>query len=546
MVWRYDWPRDEAGTKMRDAGIHRWAMPVALLALRLAGAAPAQEMVPFAIPMVAPHPPAAARAFEPIPAEAPPLEIRDFHFAWRGARVRIWGVNTCFEANFPSHAEAEAIAIRLAHVGVNSVRFHHMDTARFPHGILNPSDPLKLSPEACERLDYFIDQLARHGIWANLNLHVGRSASRALGLPDPGTDYDKIVGIFTPPLIAAQRQYARDLLTRTNRYRNVRYADDPAVAFVEITNEDSLFMWDAESRLRGQSPFYAEALRRCYAAWLKVRYGDTPALRRAWSPGAEPLGSNLLAAASFPEGDSPAGTVGWRLEQHAPSAARVVRPADRADTIRLEIVRDSGTAWHLQFKQTPLALQGGRYYTVSFRARADRPRRIGVSLMQDHDPWQTLGHSRTVGLTRDWQTVRDGFVVTGDDGHARLSFSVGGDTAAMELADVLLAPGGREGLAAGESIEAGTVAVFGAGETETRVRDRWRFLAETEKAYFDGMRDFLKRDLGVKALVTGTVVFGPCGLYGQSGMDYVDSHAYWQHPRFPGRPWDPGNWTVEQ
>ena len=26
--------------------------------------------------------------------------------------------------------------------------------------------------------------------------------------------------------------------------------------------------------------------------------------------------------------------------------------------------------------------------------------------------------------------------------------------------------------------------------------------------------------------------------------DYTDIHAYWQHPRFPVRPWDPVNWTI--
>jgi len=26
--------------------------------------------------------------------------------------------------------------------------------------------------------------------------------------------------------------------------------------------------------------------------------------------------------------------------------------------------------------------------------------------------------------------------------------------------------------------------------------------------------------------------------------DYVDIHAYWQHPRFPGQPWDRANWTI--
>jgi hypothetical protein len=72
------------------------------------------------------------------------------------------------------------------------------------------------------------------------------------------------------------------------------------------------------------------------------------------------------------------------------------------------------------------------------------------------------------------------------------------------------------------------------------------FLAETEKAFYDGMRRFIKDDLKCQALVTGTIVFGPLGLWAQSDMDYIDAHAYWQHPRFPGRPWDPGNWLVNQ
>jgi hypothetical protein len=29
-------------------------------------------------------------------------------------------------------------------------------------------------------------------------------------------------------------------------------------------------------------------------------------------------------------------------------------------------------------------------------------------------------------------------------------------------------------------------------------------------------------------------------------MDFIDTHAYWQHPRFPGRPWDAGNWLIDQ
>ncbi len=401
-------------------------------------------------------------------------------------------------------------------------------------------------PEALERLDVFIDQLARHGIRVNLNLHVGRAASRALGMPEPNTRYDKIVGIFTPRLIEAQKQYARDLLGRTSTVRKVRYADDPAVAFVEITNEDSLFMWSAARDLRALPEYYADVLRERFSAWLKARYGSTAAVRKAWATGEDPLGKNLLADTDFrlaepPDDDAPR----WVLEQHK-GCRMTAKPLDDVDGVRLDIAKANATTWHLQFKQVPLAVKGGRYYTVTFRARAEAPRSIGYAVGQGHEPWGTLGLSAGANLTREWQTFRSGFTATKTDDRARLSFSVGGSETDVELADVALRPGGRVGLGDDESLEKRNVAVFAPGETEARVRDRWRFLAETEKAYFDEMRRFVKEDLGSKALVTGTIVFGPLGLYGQSDMDFIDGHAYWQHPRFPGRPWDPGNWLVNQ
>ena len=99
---------------------------------------------------------------------------------------------------------------------------------------------------------------------------------------------------------------------------------------------------------------------------------------------------------------------------------------------------------------------------------------------------------------------------------------------------------------ADEFIETGTVRLFPNAVVKERTIDELRFLAETEKAYFDDMRSYIKNDLGYDGLVTGTIVFGPLGLYGQSDMDFIDSHSYWQHPAFPGTPWDPTNWYIQQ
>jgi len=50
-------------------------------------------------------------------------------------RLKIWGVNTCFGANFPDRADAEAAAAHMAKLGINGLRMHHHDTASAPRGI---------------------------------------------------------------------------------------------------------------------------------------------------------------------------------------------------------------------------------------------------------------------------------------------------------------------------------------------------------------------------------------------------------------------------
>jgi hypothetical protein len=507
----------------------------------------AGDFVPFVIPA---DPPDGSLIQMPHGASIGPRDervvVQDGRFYRGGKRHRVWGVNLCFGACFPSHADATRVAERLADAGVNSVRFHHMDTQAFPRGIWDPADETELSTESLDRLDYFLDQLARRGITANLNLHVSRMHSRILGLPDPGTKYDKIVGIFTPPLVAAQERYARELLGHVNKYRRVRYADDPAVAFVEITNENSLFMWNAAQKLPALPDYYASILRQRYNAWLRAQYGTTGKLREAWSEGASPLGDEMLVPAATAAKPSPEGDGRWQVELHESCHAEALSLAGSTTGVRIEIDRIDETPWHIQFKQSGLALEEGQFYTLAFRARAAAPRQLSVGVGMAHPPWANLGLSRGVKLTTEMKRFAFGFVARASDANARVSFVLGDDTAAVELDEVSLRPGGVRGLEAGERIEDASVRVYGKFESAPRRIERMRFLAETEKSYFDGMRRLVREEIGSKALVTGTVVFGPLGLWAQSGMDWIDTHAYWHHPRFPGRPWDRSNWLVEQ
>ncbi|NLH17215.1 MAG: cellulase family glycosylhydrolase [Phycisphaerae bacterium] len=508
----------------------------------------AQEMVPFPIPGQ-PNPESLIRIpIEPIRGEQDRIVVRDGHFVRDGKRIRLWGVNLSFGANFPTHAEAEAVAQRLADAGVNSVRCHHMDTSNYPRGLWNRNDGKTIEAECLDRLDFFINELAKRGIYADINLHVGRSHSQYLGLPKSNSDYDKIVNLFTPQLIDAQKQFARQMLDRVNPYRKLRYADDPAVAIVEITNENSFFMWDGDQVLPALPEFYGKVLRDQYNDWLKTRYGNTEQLRKAWNRNASPLGANLLKNESFSSIDSATGRpVNWALEQHETAKASA-KPGvyKQKRTIILEIAQTDSVGWHLQFNQGGLPLEKGKYYTVILSAAAAGNKRVPLVVGQAHDPWQNLGLSQSIELGEGWKEFRFGFTATQSDANARLSLTLGEDKTTVYLAEVRLCPGGQTGLLDTESIEKGTVAVYSNTEVLERINDRLRFLAETEKWFFDGMRVFLKKDLGTRALVTGTIAFGPLGIWAQSDMDFIDSHSYWQHPRFPRRPWDSNDWFIDQ
>jgi len=518
------------------------------LGLLVCGSAPAQNFVPFVIPAKTNiESPITITSYEPMGTDSERLVVQSNHFYHGDKRVRLWGVNLSFGANLPKHEDAPYIAARLAAVGVNAVRCHHMDTSRWPRGLWNATDGKSITPEALDRLDYFIDQLARHGIWVNINLHVGRAHSQYLGLPETNRNYDKTYNIFTPALIDAQKQYARDLLTHVNRYRQVRYADDPAVAIVEITNENSFFMWDGEQALQTMPPYYANILQDKFNTYLMRRYGSTDMLRSVWAEGTQPLGQNLLTNGNFEAVSSSGIPKSWNLEQHSGCRASLSRYRYQGQVgLRIEITKANETGWHLQLNQRNLSVKAGQYYTVIFQAASDMPRQINCNVGQAHSPWQNLGLSKNFQLTNQWQSFRFGFVAKADDDNARVNFAVGGSETAVYLANVEFRPGGQVVLQTGESIEANSVALFADNETSARTLDRMSFLAETEKAYFDDMRNFIKNELGCKALVTGTIVFGPLGLYAQSDMDFIDTHAYWQHPRFPGKPWDRNNWFVEQ
>jgi hypothetical protein len=250
---------------MRNAGIVLTAF-VTLGGSVFAGAE--DQLFPFVISYDAPNNVTNVSAWIERPAGRHGLvRNRDGHLATDAGPIRFWGTNLAMEACFPMHEPTERVAARLARLGINCVRMHFMDEYAI---WCNSPKGRMLDPQKLERFDYLVYQLKLHGVYTNLNLHVGRWFDDWAGFPSHQLRpmYDKGVDTFEPRMIELQKDYARDLLTHVNPYTKTAYADEPCVAFVEISNEDSLlgaWQWGQLDRLA--EPF-ATTLRTRWNAWF--------------------------------------------------------------------------------------------------------------------------------------------------------------------------------------------------------------------------------------------------------------------------------------
>ena len=471
----------------------------------------------------------------------------------KGRRIRFIGVNCVAGAAFPDKKTAEAVAAKLHKFGFNIVRFHHMDADWSVPNIWDPKfkDTQHLNPEALDRLDYFVAQLKKNGVYTNLNLHVSRIWKAADGVPQSEEipNYgSKPANYFEPRMVELQKKFAHDLLTHLNPYTKMRFCDDPAVAVVELTNENTIV---GDSWFGGVSKLpshFQDVLKTQWNGWLKTKYGSTDALVKAWKTNDKPLGAEVLTNANFAGGG-----MGWTLELNTkPADGKLSTPevalpqGATGKVLRVESTVVSSQSWHIQFHQTALNLKDGEPYTLSFRAKANKPRTVNVYTSLDTGDYHHTGLDSTAALTTDWKTYRFVFVPGRTEAnHNRISLMLGDSVGFVDFADFSLKTGSETELPSGATLDAASFPLGRPGANAPGV-DWYGFLVATEKTFVTTMKDYLRNDVKIKAnLVASQANFGGIGgAYRESQMDIVDAHTYWQHPEFLGKDWDLTNWRI--
>lgn len=248
---------------------------------------------PFAISGALPEAPPQA-----LPVEAPAGRrgfVRrgpDGHLQFEdGTRARFWGVNLVAEPGLPAREDADAYAATLARLGFNLVRLHHVDGVP-PRGVVNPrrtGPEDTFVPEALDRLDYFVSRLIANGVYVKLEVATERTLTAVDGASDVGglPNGHKLAPMWDPAWRQAYLRWFERYWGRVNPYTGRRYADEPGVAILELSNEHSLLLhWGFG--LETLPERHRAGLDARWNEWLLARYGSDAALAAAWTGSANP------------------------------------------------------------------------------------------------------------------------------------------------------------------------------------------------------------------------------------------------------------------
>ncbi|MCX7881597.1 MAG: hypothetical protein N2314_00015 [Brevinematales bacterium] len=464
-----------------------------------------------------------------------PVIVSNGHFYNTSGRVRFWGVNITGDKNFPLKVDAPRIARSLRLLGVNSVRLHFMEHSWGEGSLLASPEGEDLDTNALERLDYFIACLKQEGVYVNMNLHVGRVFPEI-----PASDRDvfelgKIVGYIDERLVESQKRYATRLLGHTNPYTGLPYTVDPVVAVIEVNNENALTGIHPDDLAR-LSSYYQKILREQWNDFLHRRYGNFSAWEKV---NRLPEGKSLFVSQT-----NQRQRFYWRWEAHENGRSRFDW---QGDTLVWRVEHPGKETWHNQFMCAGFPVVSGMFYEIRFEAKSVTSLPLVLYLMQDEQPWNGLGFYTNVKLTPEWRVYTFRFMAAADEAKARLNFSTEKDLkGTLEMRNFVLREMRGEGIDEDRWKTKGIPLPWEGLGGKQVIGDFRAMLCEREKQVVTTLRQHI-RSLGCKKPVTHTQITygGLAGLVREAHLsDFVDVHAYWQHPEFPRKAWSPTDWFI--
>jgi hypothetical protein len=235
----------------------------------------------------------------------------DFAFS-DGTPARFWAVNDfAFEKDLARHARF------VAKRGINLVRVH---------GNITPTNSELMTIDLKERDQLWreVAAMKREGIYVTYSPYwAGQSRVRpTMGVLDSGGAGNWGLLFFDHKLQTAYKEWLRQVLTEKNPHTGIPLSQDPALAIIQIQNEDSLLFWTSQT-IKGTA---RKELRRQFGQFLTKKYGSLEKAKAAWAGKAPPAVQD--SADDFAQGEAALYII-WQLTQHGGNEGQQRRCADQ-------------------------------------------------------------------------------------------------------------------------------------------------------------------------------------------------------------------------
>ncbi|MBO5309531.1 MAG: hypothetical protein J6C40_16165 [Lentisphaeria bacterium] len=198
-----------------------------------------------------------------------------------GKRFRANGVNLCDTVCYLSREQADRLVTYLAALGINSVRYHHHDNA-----LRHPTDPTPgaLNMANLDKLDYLTAKLIEKGIYITFDFYTSRRLRPGEELPllkkYPGLSL-KTALEQSPEGMANWKAFAANWMNHKNPYTGRKWAEEPAIIFANLVNEDTetYLLFNSKVTIRYYQDIFGEYCRKNNLKDTRVSMGNKEFIR---------------------------------------------------------------------------------------------------------------------------------------------------------------------------------------------------------------------------------------------------------------------------
>ncbi|MDQ3534473.1 MAG: beta-galactosidase, partial [Bacteroidota bacterium] len=195
-----------------------------------------------------------------------------------GNPIRFWAINGASIVKDLTDEQLSYYARFLAKMGVNLIRFHG---AVQPKGGAESLDEVDMNE--VEAIWKVVAAMKQEGIYTAISPFWGGYMEEIPASWDLGeyTGESHIWGLmyFNDHLKNAYKKWVEVLYTTVNPYTGIALKDDPAVALIQIKNEDSLLFWT----IMGIKPEHKITIEKSFHEWLISKYENIESAFNAWS-----------------------------------------------------------------------------------------------------------------------------------------------------------------------------------------------------------------------------------------------------------------------